>query len=150
MPNTSQPDATWPALLIKGGAIERIALRREGSGSHHTHELIGHFFESCFTVPGAGARRQLVGYCDGEGLLRPRSEAPWNVFLDPQTLYRGGWPIPGPIVVCAHEAPDTVAMSELELSSFHVLPPAQAYRFEGEVIRLPLLVFRPGYEVRRA
>jgi hypothetical protein len=141
MPNKPEP---LNALLIKPeGAIERITIETgHDDGGHTIHELIGNWFTSCFGVPGNGRRRQLVGYCDDEGLLRDRAEVPWNLVVD-ATLRVAPEAICGPIVICAHNGPDTASMSELEMSAFHLGP---VFHFPtGGALRS--LTFAPGYDI---
>ncbi|HEY7234544.1 MAG TPA: hypothetical protein VH539_10370 [Gemmatimonadaceae bacterium] len=133
-------------LLIKDGAITRVQIGTERDGASSVHGLIGDFFSTCFNVPGNGRHRLIVGYCDDLYLTKSRAQVPWNVFLDPHSLYKGGWPVAGPIVVCAHIAPDTVSMSEAELSAFHVVPPLNTWIFQNERLTLPILTYRPHYD----
>ncbi|HEY7195466.1 MAG TPA: hypothetical protein VH439_17115 [Gemmatimonadales bacterium] len=142
--------APYAALLINDGTIQRIHVQRAQSGQSHIRELIGDSFSSCFTLPGTGGRRLIIAYCDDRYLDKPRADLPWNVMLDPHTVYRDGWPVAGPIVVTTVVAPDTVSMNELEMAALRIdAPPPPAFLFEGEVLTLPLLIFRPGYDVER-
>ena len=150
-PNKSTPFA---ALVIKPGTftIERVEIDSAGDGAPAVHELIGGYFTSCFAVPGSSPRRQLVGYCDDDGLLH---DAPACVYVG-DTLRRSPEIIVGPVVIMAHIAPDTRSMTELELSAFHLVPdeafarqlraaePNAANMLRGLV---PRLVFTPGYDV---
>jgi hypothetical protein len=145
-PTNPNKPTTLAALLIKpGGPIERITIERSGDdGAHAVHALVGNWFTSCFTVPGNGGRRVLMGYCDDEGLLRDRAVVPWNAVLD-TTLRQAPEAICGPIVVMAHSGPDSTTMSELEMSAFHVGPDF-VMRGLGAA-RLRSLTFRPGYDL---
>lgn len=124
------------ALLIKDGEISRVEVADD-----EIHGLIGNWFSLCFNLPGVG-HRKIVAYCDDEGHLR--KTAPWNVLLGP-SVYRGAWPIRGPIVVTAGVGPDTVSMNELEMSALRVEGKVKV-EFDGEIIELPVLKFRPGYD----
>jgi hypothetical protein len=112
--------------------------------------IVGGSFCSCFTVPGAGRNRRVVGWCRDDFLLLPPEQRPgWNVFLDPDRLYRGGCAIGGPIVIMAHYGPETVPLSELEAAAFRF---ARDKRWigtvpTGELLSLPVLTFIPGYDV---
>jgi hypothetical protein len=126
------------ALVVRAGVIERIALDKQADES--IHALIGDTFSSCFQVIGSGAGRRIIGYCADD---YTRNGLPWNVQLD-TNLYRGGWPIAGPVVITAAILPDTVGMTELEMSAFHILP-RHRFTFKGQEGVAPILTFRPGF-----
>lgn len=131
------------ALVVRDGQIERIDLRvGPDSGAAHIHELVGDTFGSCFHVPGDGAARKIVGWCDDNFLLKANRPA-WNVMLSPLSLYRGGYAIAGPIVIVGHYGPDTAALSELEAAAFQIGGVAMT---DGGLV-LPVLNFTPEYDV---
>lgn len=135
-------------LLIKEGKISRIPIEDRGdSGSSHMRELIGGWAGSSFSVPGFGGGHRLIcGRVDDDGLIK--DGMPPNVWMD-QTLYQGGWPILGPMVIVAFDGPETSSMSELEMSAFRIVPD---FRMDVELtdnraFRFPILTFVPGYDV---
>lgn len=149
---------TVPALVVADGKIERISLELSLDGAEHIHRIIGGFFSTCFNVPGTGANRRIVGFgSDDYG----DDKINWNVFLCDQTLYTGGWPVRGPIVIVGHFGPNAVAMNEREMAAFRIATDRfwlgnvgqylgayiPAEKLPANPIRLPVLRFVPGYDL---
>jgi len=105
---------TWRALLIRDGEISPVDLRH---GIDHLNELIGDTFCSAFVVWQENDRK-LIGYCDDNGLAKNLRT---NVMLSEDLYSIPGYPIVGPIVVCAHAGPDTVDMTDAERSAFYTV-----------------------------
>jgi len=119
---------TYRALLIKDGVISPVDLRKAGYGAQHTRELIGDTFCSAFVV-WQDHDRKLVGYCDDNGLLK---NLPVNVLLSGDLYQEPGYPIVGPIVVTAHEGPDTTDMTDNERSGFYTVDMATVVTGKAE------------------
>jgi hypothetical protein len=123
------------ALLVKDGEMTRVEIEKGGdSAASAIRELVGGWFSTCFHVPGAGGgRRMVTGLCDDEGQMK---HLDLNVVID-NTLYRGGYPILGPIVVMAFNGEHSASMTEVEMSAFHIIKTGRG----------SILTFRPGYDV---
>jgi hypothetical protein len=142
---TQTTTADAKALVIRAGTIERVHINiQNGSGQPDIHRLVGVGFGSCFVVPGSGRRRQVIGWCADDF---EQTREPWNVVLSPE-VYNSpapGYPIKGTIVVTGVMAPDTVEMTELEMSAFHIVT-EKKWSIGGSP-PIPVLVFRPGYDL---
>lgn len=123
-------------LLVKDGVLSRVEVTREGPNS--IRELVGAGIGRCFTI-WTGEHTRITGWADDDYFYK---DTPWNVGMA-DSVYPGGWPVRGNIVILGLNGPESVGLTEPEMAMFRITS-EQAFPFNGTTLMLPRLTYDVG------